>query len=56
MKNDQSLEAIKALLSGAEDDYSHAIARGDWAAMAPAKRAVSKYRNMVRKLIMEKMG
>ena len=56
MKTDQSLEAIKVLLSDAETTYAHAIARGDWEAMAPAKREVAKLRNMVRKIIMERMS
>ena len=55
MKTDQSLEAIKVLLSDAETAYAHAIARGDWEAMAPAKREVAKLRNMVRNIIIERM-
>ena len=56
MKTDQSLEAIKVLLSDAETAYAHAIARGDWKAMAPAKRDVAKLRNMVRAIIKERMA
>lgn len=56
MQTNQSLEAIKVLLSDAETAYAHAIARGDWDAMAPAKRDVAKLRNMVRKIIVERMN
>ena len=56
MKTEQSMEAIKALLSDAETAYAHAIARGDWEAMAPAKREVARLRNMVRRIIQERLG
>ena len=56
MQTDQQLEAVKALLSDAEDSYAHAIARGDWEAMAPAKREVAKLRNAVRQIIKERMA
>jgi len=49
------LELLKSHLSEAETDYSHAIARGDWEAMAPAKREVARLRNMVRRIIQERL-
>ena len=56
MQTQQNLEAIKALLSDAETRYQHAFATGDWQTMGPAKREVAKYRNMVARIIKERMG
>lgn len=49
------LETLKALLSDAEDDYSFAIARGDWEACASAKAKVAKIRNRIGRLIKQRM-
>lgn len=56
MDNQQSLEAIKALLCDAEDDYAHAIAMGDWVKVTTAKRQVAEYRRVVARMIKEQMG
>ena len=53
MQTTNQLEAVKSLLSDAETTYAHAFARGDWKAVAPAKREVAKYRKMVGQLIVE---
>ena len=50
------LDTLKALLSQAEDDYSFAIARGDWAAASLAKGKVNKVRNRIGKLIKARMA
>ena len=49
------LDTLKALLSDAEDDYSFAIARGDWDAASPAKAKVARIRNRIGKIIKAKM-
>ena len=50
------LNALKALLADAETDYQHALARGDWDAMAPAKAKVAKLRRRIGKLIKARMA
>ena len=50
------LETLKALLSHAEDDYQHALARGDWDECATAKTKVARIRNRIGKLIKARMG
>ena len=49
------LDTLKALLSEAEDDYSFAIARGDWPAASLAKSKVAKLRNRIGRLIKQRM-
>lgn len=49
------LETLKALLTDAEDSYSHAIAAGDWESCSAAKSKVAKIRNRIGKLIKARM-
>jgi len=49
------LDTLKALLSDAETDYSHCIARGDWENTSAAKAKVAKIRNRIGKLIKQRM-
>lgn len=49
------LETLKALLSDAETDYAHCIARGDWDNTSAAKAKVAKIRNRIGKLIKARM-
>ena len=49
------LDTLKSLLSEAEDDYSFAIARGDWPAVSLAKAKVAKLRNRIGRLIKQRM-
>ena len=50
------LETLKALLSDAETDYQHCMARGDWDQCAAAKAKVARIRNRVGKLIKQRMA
>ena len=50
------LDTLKALLSDAEDDYSFAIARGDWPAASLAKGKVARLRGRIGKLIKARMA
>ena len=50
------LNALKALLSDAETDYQHCMARGDWDQCAAAKAKVAKLRNRIGKLIKQRMA
>jgi len=44
------------LLDDAETAYSHSIATNDMTAMTTHRKAVFKYRNMISKLIKQKLG
>ena len=50
------LETLKALLSDAETDYQHCMARGDWEKCSAAKAKVARIRNRVGKLIKARMA
>ena len=50
------LETLKALLSDAETDYQHCIARGDWEQCAAAKAKVARLRNRIGKIIKQRMA
>ena len=50
------LDTLKALLSEAEDDYSFAIARGDWTAASAAKAKMARLRGRIGKLIKARMA
>jgi|TARA_Y100000289_G_scaffold14499_1_gene13587 hypothetical protein len=52
----QQIDSIKLLLDDAETAYSHSIATNDMTAMTNHRRAVFKYRNMISKLIKQKLG
>ena len=52
----QQIDDIKLLLDGAQTSYSHAIAANDMTAMTTHRKAVSKYRNMIGKLVKQKLG
>ena len=52
----QQLDDIKLLLDDAQTSYSHAIAANDMAAVTTHRKAVSKYRNMIGKLVKQKLG
>lgn len=50
------LETLKALLSDAETDYQHCMARGDWDQCSAAKAKVARIRNRVGQLIKQRMA
>ena len=50
------IDSIKILLDDAQTAYSHAIAANDMAAVTIHRKAVSKYRNMIGKLLKQKLG
>tara|TARA_R100000005_G_scaffold96079_2_gene80533 strand:- start:1197 stop:1370 length:174 start_codon:yes stop_codon:yes gene_type:complete len=50
------IDSIKILLDDAQTAYSHAIAANDMAAVTTHRKAVSKYRNMIGKLLKQKLG
>lgn len=52
----QQIDSIKLLLDDAQTAYSHAIASNDMAAVTTHRKAVSKYRNMIGKLVKQKLG
>ena len=52
----EQIDSIKVLLDDAQTSYSHAIAANDMTAMTTHRKAVSKYRNMIGKLIKQKLG
>jgi hypothetical protein len=54
MTYQQQIDQIKPMLDEALDQYSHAIARGDWTAANKQKRLVSKHRNAIAKIIKAK--
>ena len=56
MNIEDQISLLKTLLASAEDDYSHAIARGDWDACSTAKAQVAKYRNRIGKAIKQRMA
>ena len=49
------LETLKALLTDAETDYQHCMARGDWESCSAAKSKVAKIRNRIGRIIKERM-
>ena len=51
----EQIDSIKVLLDDAQTSYSHAIAANDMTAMTTHRKAVSKYRNMIGKLIKQKL-
>ena len=52
----QQIDDIKLLLDDAQTSYSHAIAANDMTAVTTHRKAVSKYRNMIGKLVKQKLG
>ncbi|MEC8738123.1 MAG: hypothetical protein VXX91_07820 [Planctomycetota bacterium] len=50
------LETLKTLLSDAETDYQHCIARGDWEQCSAAKSKVARLRNRIGKIIKQRMA
>ena len=52
----QQIDSIKLLLDDAQTAYSHAIAANDMAAVTTHRKTVSKYRNMIGKLVKQKLG
>lgn len=52
----QQIDSIKLLLDDAQTAYSHAIAANDMTAVTTHRKAVSKYRNMIGKLVKQKLG
>ena len=55
MDLNQKLDHYKLQLSHAEDEYSFAIANGDWAECSHAKGMVAKYRKLIGQLIKQRM-
>jgi len=52
----QQIDNIKVFLDDAQTAYSHAIAANDMAAMTTHRKAVGKYRNMIGKLVKQKLN
>ncbi len=52
----QQIDDTKILLDDGQTTYSHAIAANDMEAMTTHRKAVSKYRNMIGKLLKQKLG
>ena len=52
----EQIDDIKLLLDDAQTSYSHAIAANDMTAMTTHRKAVSKYRNMIGKLVKQKLA
>tara|TARA_Y100000356_G_C11103088_1_gene205453 strand:+ start:139 stop:318 length:180 start_codon:yes stop_codon:yes gene_type:complete len=50
------LSHYKALLDDAEDQYSFALARGDWEQVSYYQKKVGKVRSEIGKLIKKQMG
>ena len=49
------LNDLKVLLSDAETDYSHAMARGDWEACSFHKAKVAKLRGQIGRIIKQNL-
>lgn len=54
MTYQQQIDQIRPMLDEALDQYSHAMARGDWTEASKYKRQVSKHRNAIAKIIKAK--
>jgi len=52
----EQIDDIKILLDAAQTSYSHAIASNDMVAMTAHRKSVSKYRNMIGKLVKQKLA
>jgi hypothetical protein len=50
------INGVKTLLDQAETDYQHSMAAGDWEAFAFHKRRVSSYRQVIGKLVKQKLA
>lgn len=55
MDLNQKLDHYKLQLSHAEDEYSFAIANGDWVECSHTKAMVAKYRKIIGQLIKQRM-
>jgi len=51
----QQLEDVKQRLAAAQDEYVHALARGDWAQCSTAKKQTDKYFKQIQALVKKKL-
>jgi len=52
----QQLEEAKQRLAAAQDQYVHALARGDWAQCSTAKKQTDKHFKQIQALVKKKLA